>query len=762
MHHLLVTLAADAPWFTFDVPPWVANALQILKVLIGFSIIIFVHELGHFMAAKWVGVRVDRFAVGFGTRLVGWRRGEGLTFGNRPEYTSAELAERRYGETDYCFKALPFGGYVKMLGQDDIMIDDATGKVTMTADPRAFTNRPVGQRMVVVSAGVIANLLFGAVAFMVVFLMGINMEPPVIGNVQPGGPAARAGLLPGDRVLSINDEVPISFSEVFLKAIMADGPMRVRVERDGKPLDQDFIVTAEMDDLRGIPQIGIEPVLDTAMTTDGDPIEGQPNLREGDRIIQVGDQPVASKGELDLAFRRARAGKVRVVAVRKSADADQPETIDTFQRVAIDLAQSELIPGDEKATINSSHILGMVPRRRVNQVEKNTPAEAAGFKPGDIIVEWDGVSNPNWGEAISQIRLEPPRIMTVVVERSGKLVTLAVKPARVGGGLFSKGRLQVGLDIRDHETDRPVVADVRPGSPAAALRMPRGSQLLSIAGRPTPTWYDVIEVLRAVAGSEVDVRYRSDADEITARFKAPSSIVNELDLPADATILAVNGQKTARLNFTAPDGKSVEINHAVSDPYALRRALEPLVGQSVRITYAIGRGEPVEKSILITEDNVDPWQLRIRYAYASGRFQPVRERIHAHGNPLKAMWMGAKVTYDRVTEVYQTMRLMLMRRVSVSNVQGPIGIISTAVTIAKEGVVDLIFFLAFLSVNLAVINFIPIPVVDGGLMLFLIIEKIKGSPLSIKTQMISTIVGLAVIVLCFLFVTIQDVSRLFG
>ncbi len=106
-------------------------------------------------------------------------------------------------------------------------------------------------------------------------------------------------------------------------------------------------------------------------------------------------------------------------------------------------------------------------------------------------------------------------------------------------------------------------------------------------------------------------------------------------------------------------------------------------------------------------------------------------------------------------------RTCAKRNVGVKNVSGPVGIISRAVDLAKEGFVELLFFLAFLSVNLAVINFMPLPVMDGGLMVFLIIEKIKGKPLSIKTQMVSTIVGLALIVICFLLVTIQDIARFF-
>jgi regulator of sigma E protease len=176
----------------FDVGAWVANSIAFLKVLIGFSIIIFVHELGHFLVAKACKVRVDRFAVGFGYRLFGYRRGEGLTFGNRPELSSDELGRRGWGETDYCFKAFPVGGYVKMLGQDDIVIDEKTGDVRMSTDPRAFTNRPVGQRMLVASAGVIFNVLFAAVLMVLVFFVGLEQTAPVVGGVQPGTQAQAA------------------------------------------------------------------------------------------------------------------------------------------------------------------------------------------------------------------------------------------------------------------------------------------------------------------------------------------------------------------------------------------------------------------------------------------------------------------------------------------------------------------------------------------------------------------------------------------
>jgi regulator of sigma E protease len=123
--------------------------------------------------------------------------------------------------------------------------------------------------------------------------------------------------------------------------------------------------------------------------------------------------------------------------------------------------------------------------------------------------------------------------------------------------------------------------------------------------------------------------------------------------------------------------------------------------------------------------------------------------------------MGVNFVGYQLWQVYSFLAKLADRSVSTRNVAGPVGIVGMAIEQAKSGLPDLMFFLAFLSVNLAVLNFLPMPVLDGGLMVFLLIEKIKGKPLSLKAQMVSTMVGLAVIIIGLLFVTIQDIGRFF-
>src|SRR5215212_356426 len=148
--------------------------LSIALLVFGFGFVIFFHELGHFLAAKWVGIRVEQFAVGFGQALMSWRRGFGFVLGSSgkkyEELVAAGEAEG-VGETEYRLNWIPLGGYVKMLGQDDLHPNAEQD------DPRAYNRKSIGARMFVVSAGVIMNIVLAAFGFMVVFLMGFRVQP---------------------------------------------------------------------------------------------------------------------------------------------------------------------------------------------------------------------------------------------------------------------------------------------------------------------------------------------------------------------------------------------------------------------------------------------------------------------------------------------------------------------------------------------------------------------------------------------------------
>lgn len=735
-----------------DLTAWLVNTGMFLKVLVGFSIIIFVHELGHFLAAKWVGVRVDRFAVGFGYRLFGWRSGEGLTFGNRPNYRAGELVEKNYGETDYCFKALPLGGYVKMLGQDDIVIDDKTGEVQMTDDPRAFTNRTVGQRMIIVSAGVVFNLLFAAVLFTLVFMIGREMQPPIVGAVIADSPAAEAGLMADDRVVEINGKPAKTFRDIAMLQYFDHGEAHLRVERDGRVLDELLILRPDWNERAGLFNLGIAPKQTTVLAADADSAGDLEAPKAMDEITHVDGQAVSDPLEIMLAFLRSGGRPLELTLERPDPDdPDAPrQTIRVFQRANIQVAPVAAA----QAGAESRHILGFLRRQQVTGVKKRTPAARAGFKAGDVIAQWGRVASPLYSDISTSIRANAGRKIEVVVEREGRRVTLTVTPSRPPLKLIGDKTPRIGVYFLHLEEDKPLVAHVAPGTPAAALNMPRGSLILEVDGHAVANWFDVIERLKDAAGRAVDVLYRSGSDEIRGRMPVPSSIVNELDLPPGAFIISIERQKKAALS----KGKEVRL---LTTP-ELRKLLEANVGHTVSVTYSADptAQEKTTKAFVVRPDNLDAWQLRIAYLYDAG-YRPKTELVR-YSNPITACAAGVKFAVFKVREVYGMLSQLAGRKVSVEHVSGPVGIFGAAMQQAKAGYSDLFFFLAFLSVNLAVINFLPLPVMDGGLMVFLLIEKVKGKPLSLKTQMVTTIVGLAAIILFGLFITIQDISRFFN
>lgn len=728
---------------------WAETVWTLAKVIIGFSFIIFVHELGHFLAAKWVGIRVDRFSVGFGPRLFGWRSGEGLTFGERPNYAADDLAEKRFGETDYCFRALPLGGYVKMLGEEDIIVDEKTGEMKLGNDPRAFPSRPVGQRLIVASAGVIFNLLFAAILLMCVFLVGRPVIAPVVGMLEADSPGVRAGLQRGDRIVAINGNPISSFNEIRIAEILADSELRLRVERNGEKMENEFVVPLDGDDR--LRTIGVAPAETTTLA--GEMLASVVKPRApaaGDVITHVNGEAVQFGWEIRRAFTLSDGRAVKLTI--QPADGDAPFECEV--KPAIGIAPDSVPPNTKlEDAVSYRHILGLLPRRAVIFVNNGSPAERAGLRAGDAIAEWGPIANPRYSEIVSTIQEYAGRKLRVAVERNGERVELEIIPKRPFQ-FFGTADAKVGAGMVMADSGRPVVADTLPGTPAAAMRLPRGALLVAIDEQPVYDWFDVIRLLKTGAGRTVQVRYRAGDQEAVASMAVPSSPVNELGLPPTASVISVDNERSLRRENGGED--------KLPSPEVLRRMLAARVGQTVTLRYQV---DPYSNEVRTAEfavrpDNIDPWQMRIEFG-SPVPLEPRFETLSANGNPVKAMRMGFQVTYDVVINVLYTMRQSTKRGSAVTeNVAGPVGIVGVAMGVARTSFSDLLFFLAFLSANLAVFNLLPVPVLDGGLIMFLLIEKIKGKPLSLKTQMISTIVGLAVILLVFIVVTIQDVARL--
>jgi len=160
--------------------------IYFLSFLIVLGILIFVHEFGHFLVARRLGVGVTKFSFGFGPKLAGIKR----------------------GDTEYLVSAIPLGGYVKLVGEND------TEEVPAEERDKAFYGKPVWVKMAIVSAGPIANLVFAFLVFWVVFQSGVPALTPKIGEVLPDTPAARAGIRAGDVVVRIGGKGITTWEEL--------------------------------------------------------------------------------------------------------------------------------------------------------------------------------------------------------------------------------------------------------------------------------------------------------------------------------------------------------------------------------------------------------------------------------------------------------------------------------------------------------------------------------------------------------------------
>src|SRR5687768_13830249 len=169
----------------------------LLSFFIVLSVIVFVHEFGHYIIAKWCGVKIEAFSIGFGRELVGWNDKSG---------------------TRWKISLLPLGGYVKMYGDSSAAStadNDAMEQMNEAEKRLTFHHKSLPKKMAIVSAGPIANFVLTIVIF-TYFIMtsGLPSVEPVVGQVMPDSPAQSAGLQPGDRIFQINEDKVSSFSDI--------------------------------------------------------------------------------------------------------------------------------------------------------------------------------------------------------------------------------------------------------------------------------------------------------------------------------------------------------------------------------------------------------------------------------------------------------------------------------------------------------------------------------------------------------------------
>jgi len=707
------------------------NALDYSLLALGLGFVIFFHELGHFLAAKYCDVKVEQFAIGFGPAIVAWRKGIGFRWGtttpdynriiqqhfegNQKEqprlrdtaeptldYSDAAAKTLGLGETEYRFNWIPLGGYVKMLGQDDLRPG------VIAEDPRAYNRKSVGARMLIVSAGVIMNVIFAAVGFMIIFMAGYPVPPATVGNVIANSPAARAatadgtlvGLQPGDVIVSYNGkEMAGDFSRIPLSVALTHEGQRVAiVVRHPDGGQQTLYATPAKSGLdgKGLLQLGVgqpfelvglevvpEDETDNAMLAKTD-LPDVRALNPGDRITQIAGQSVKTNGDAAIAqlyvALNASDGKPIDLTIESPSGAKGlPSPKIRHETVTPHFA--------EPFATSDLTILGMTPRASVIGLLDTSPALDQ-LKPGDVILAVDAGTDHRQNPTCQEIRTT----LAAAGDKELKVSLTVLDPGQSKPRIIedlmpyhipkSGGRMGLGISLGADE-QHLVVAQTLPNSPPAG-KIPAGATLTAIDGDSVTNWF---ELRRLVADAKP-------------------------------------GQKLA-ISFLPPDTD----------------------------------GKPSVADVLLKQDDIDAAKAITLMQYLP--LNPMLSNLHTH-NPLVALARGVDETRDLILEFYVTIQRMITGDVGLSNVMGPVGMAHEGAQVASRGPVWLLWFLCLISANLAVVNFLPIPIVDGGLFTLLILEKLQGKALSADAQRIVQMVGLVVILGVFLLVTYQDIARMWG
>lgn len=262
------------------------------------AVLVFIHELGHFSVAKFFGVRVETFSIGFGPRLAGFRR----------------------GGTDYRLSAIPLGGYVKMLGENPDEMEEAD------ITPDSLVAKPRWQRLLVFLAGPVANVVLAVLLPTILFMISYEipaykLEPARVGFVVPGSSAARAGIQPADLVVKYDDrERPTWLQVEDVTLLNPNGDIGVSVLRDGQVLNFDLRLDAKRDQSETFGVSGMLPSFPGDGVLIGQLEDGYPAKAAG---MEPGDKIVAIEGVSVRHFQEvvgvvgASPGKLLKFSVRR-------------------------------------------------------------------------------------------------------------------------------------------------------------------------------------------------------------------------------------------------------------------------------------------------------------------------------------------------------------------------------------------------------------------------------------------------------------
>lgn len=619
------------------------------------GVLVFVHELGHFLVAKACGVRVLVFSLGFGPRLFGFRR----------------------GDTDYRVSAIPLGGYVRMYG------DDPSEEVPEEERNRSYLQKPSLQKSAIAFAGPAANFLLPVLLFFGLFVGQETTSGTLVGTVVPDEPAAEAGLQAGDRILEVDGKRIETFREVQELVEARPGQaLEFVVERDGErvraeltPRGTPSLNPIERDKELG--RVGIMPHVQRPFVhvAPGSPA-AEAGLETLDLVTAVNGVEVTSREHLLELLEPVEAP---APAGGEEAEGGDELTI-TVQKQPLEQREESEGHVQPEETEERDGVPGLPEERTVT------------LSRSDLEVPYSLVEDPSL-YGVTEDELAKPELAALVERTRALLAEEAAASGRRFGISSYEGTLQVVAEQEPAEAPpeglfarlRAYFADDEeaPDPPAVVFGVQPGDRAA------------VVDAKLVHVGSEVSSRLLGRPDDV--------HVVGLLDQQGKARVLAF------------------------------------------RLTPEQERGRQDFKTF---------------GAYPGGGTWTEGELITRQVSVVEASGRAASETGSMVSMTVKSLWMLFTGQVSLSSLGGPITIVDLAGQAAERGHETFVTLMAFISVNLGIINLLPVPVLDGGHLLMFGIEGVSRQRLSARTRENAMKIGFALLLCLVVVALFNDVLRL--